>query len=69
MKNFATTALVALTACGAAWAASPQDTIRKTLAERIPQLAQVDAVVAGDPDHLLLWCVELTGRAVRPLGK
>ena len=44
MKNFATTALVALTACGAAWAASPQDTIRKTLAERIPQLAQVDEV-------------------------
>ena len=44
MKFFATTALLALTACANAWAAAPQDTIRKVLAERIPQLAQIDEI-------------------------
>lgn len=43
MKILATAALVALT-LGSAWAAEPQDTIRKALAERIPQLAQVDEI-------------------------
>jgi thiol:disulfide interchange protein DsbC len=43
MKILATAALAAL-AWGSAWADEPQDTIRKALAERIPQLAQVDEI-------------------------
>ena len=43
MKLLATAAL-ALATVGTAWAASPQEQISKTLAERIPQLAKVDEV-------------------------
>lgn len=43
MKLFAT-ALLATAAWGCAIAAQPQDTISKTLTERIPQLQQVDEV-------------------------
>lgn len=43
MKLFATALLLTAT-LGCAFAAQPQDTISKTLAERIPQLQQVDEV-------------------------
>lgn len=43
MKLFAT-ALLATAAWGSAMAAQPQDTIAKTLAERIPQLEKIDEI-------------------------
>ncbi|MBV2163611.1 MAG: DsbC family protein [Comamonas sp.] len=43
MKLLAT-AVFAMLALGSAWAAPPEEAIRKTLAERIPQLAKVDEV-------------------------
>lgn len=45
MKLFAT-ALLATAAWGCAMAAQPQDTIAKTLAERIPQLEKIDEIKA-----------------------
>ena len=46
MKLLATaaTAMFAVLTLGQAFAASPQDTIRQTLNERIPQLTQIDEV-------------------------
>lgn len=43
MKLLAT-AVFTMLALGSAWAASPEETIRKTVAERIPQLAKIDEV-------------------------
>ncbi|VUZ25991.1 putative thiol:disulfide interchange protein DsbC [uncultured Comamonas sp.] len=43
MKLLAT-AVFAMLALGSAWAAPPEEAIRKTVAERIPQLAKIDEI-------------------------